>query len=74
MASYKITLEQAFWDFPLAVAMVLMPIYATRQVGKTTGPTPAQDAAIQARNQCRAFLKDHFTIVKDPRLPWQLTS
>ena len=72
MSAYDISLTDAFWDFPITVALVLMPIYGERNSGETNGPTYAQDEVLTARSRCRAFLKEHYNIIDDPSLPWQL--
>ncbi len=74
MATYQIPLEVAYWDYPLAAALVLMPIFAERNsTGEhSTGPNYAQEEAIKARNKCQKFLRAHYEIVPDPSLPWVL--
>lgn len=72
MAEYNQTLYQALWEFPIAVAIIFMPIAIQRSGGDVKGPNYTQDASINARNRARAFLEEHYTIVDDPTLPWQL--
>lgn len=72
MAEYHLSLVEAVWEFPLSVALVFLPIRNERQGAESSAPNYAQEAAVQARSKARSFLKENFTLVNDPTLPWQL--
>ncbi len=68
------TFEKAVWETPKALALILLPARNERNGGKT-GPSYATNAAIDARNRCRAWLETHFTITDKPlaETGWQLS-
>lgn len=67
------TLAEAIWETALVIPMILMPIRNERLGGKA-GPSYANRASMEAKNQARAFLETHFQIVPKPAhlTGWQL--
>jgi hypothetical protein len=65
VAEYRLSFDAAVWDFPLLLAVVMLPVRNERQGGKS-GPSYATNAAIDARNQARIWLETHFRIVQKP--------
>lgn len=73
MAEYHVSPAEAVWDFPLALAMVLLPARNERH-GGDTGPSYVSEASIRARNKARRFFEKYYTITKKPlsEVGWQL--
>jgi len=74
VAEYSYKFDAAVWDFPLVLAIIMLPVRNERN-GGSTGPSYSTNAAIDARNRCRAWLEQHYTITNKPLIEvgWQLT-
>jgi hypothetical protein len=74
VAEYRLSFDAAVWDFPLLLAVVMLPVRNERQGGKS-GPSYATNANIDARNRARAWLEARFLITdKSPaEIGWILT-
>lgn len=65
MAEYRLSFDAAVWDFPLVLAVLMLPVRNERQGGKS-GPSYATNAAIDARNRARIWLEANFQISPKP--------
>ena len=65
VAEYGYTFEKAVWDFPMILAVIMLPVRNERN-GGDTGPSYAVNAAIDARNRCREWLETHYTLTNKP--------
>lgn len=63
MSDYGISLYEAVWKFPLLAATLLAPARVRRLGGKWDQPDARDRAAAAARQRCKAWLAEHFTLL-----------
>ena len=62
---YRIPFPEAVWEFPLILAILMLPVRNERNGGET-GPSYATTAAINARNKAREWLKQNYDLTEKP--------
>lgn len=65
-SQYHLSLADAFWRFPLRLALALLP-WGKRRLGyDVQGPDNAVDAGLKARERMKALLRGKFAIGPPP--------
>ena len=73
-STYRLTPEQAVWDWPIALTQLFIPAYNARQGGKSDISGAVDKASSLARLARRAELEARYTIVDKTvdEVGWQI--
>ena len=65
MGAYSMPFAQAFWQFPVATALALLPAFRRRAGMQDTGPDATDRAARRAKRKMEKALADKFNIIDE---------